>query len=875
MMSLKILYSRIGCLTKTGMLLTFALLVIWQWNLSAQNITGLEYYFNSDPGFGNGQQVLTGSPVQVLSQFNFNIDVSALNEGFHHLFIRVKDDQQRWSHTHNRMLLKDVFTAPPGVEVAYAEYYFDTDPGFGNGTQLPFSPAGELASGNFSIDISALPLGFHTLYIRGKDDQGKWSHTHHRLFFKNVYAPPPTVVVTQMEYYFNNDPGFGLGVPVAFNPIGNIVNGNFAVDITNLPLGFHLLYVRVKDNSGKWSHTHQRMLFRQSMRDLPPNLVQAEYYFNNDPGFGSGNSIYLPSPETQIDDFTFMADIENLPVGIQKLYVRVKDEDGKWSHTHFKEYCRPPVPGFQTDVVYAGNPTQFTNTSSLTDANTQFKWDVDNDGIVDYTGSTDFQYTYPGAGIYEAKLILVSPEGCSDTLIQFVTVVDCLPPSGLTVTNIDQNTARLQWSPANIETAWNIEYGSANFTLGNGTYVSNNVNTWFDLSGLQPASDYEFYVQSVCGVDEFSAWAGPYLFTTMEAGSCLDAFIRNFPASSPNTCVGSVYSIDFAGVTIDNALSTHWIISPVTAGSIVGNSFVLNQEFEGGEVSIKLVAIAQQPCDNDTALVILQVFELPLVTCPEDMFVLLSAPAVELNFSNPHGGIYAGNGVSLVSGKYSFNAGIAGEGEHVISYTYSDSQTGCTDQCSFTVTVSRRPQALSIKDITIVNQQDTCFTANQYIYVGGTGNPMVVQDGGMAEFEAGIAIYILDETHIQAGGYALFRIENEGNFCDLANSILASTEADLSDNFYETPARDRMEAPSAMLIYPNPVKNRFWLKTNAHAENEVLILEVINLTGYRILRKDIINAGRIESDLSGQPAGIYTVRLIGGNSVQSAILIKQ
>ncbi|MDZ7581890.1 MAG: hypothetical protein U5R30_15225 [Deltaproteobacteria bacterium] len=67
-----------------------------------------------------------------------------------------------------------------GADIVDAEYFIDTDPGEGNGEQIPpadgaFNSSEE--SVDFSgIDLAGLKIGNHTLYLRFKsaDESGVW-----------------------------------------------------------------------------------------------------------------------------------------------------------------------------------------------------------------------------------------------------------------------------------------------------------------------------------------------------------------------------------------------------------------------------------------------------------------------------------------------------------------------------------------------------------------------------------------------------------------------------------------------------------------------------------------------------------------------------
>src|SRR5262245_51798019 len=63
-----------------------------------------------------------------------------------------------------------------------AEYFFDSDPGFGNGIAISIPTASVISNANSSADISSLSPGIHQLFIRVKDASGNWSITN-RTFF--------------------------------------------------------------------------------------------------------------------------------------------------------------------------------------------------------------------------------------------------------------------------------------------------------------------------------------------------------------------------------------------------------------------------------------------------------------------------------------------------------------------------------------------------------------------------------------------------------------------------------------------------------------------------------------------------------------------
>lgn len=110
-------------------------------------------------------------------------------------------------------------------------------------------------------------------------------------------------------------------------------------------------------------------------------------------------------------------------------------------------------------------------------------------------------------------------------------------------------------------------------------------------------------------------------------------------------------------------------------------------------------------CTNSCTFTI-TVNALPTVTCPANFSVCVNAGPVTLAGGLPAGGSYSGPGVSAGI----FNPAVAGVGTHTITYTYTSPSTGCTNSCTFTITVKPIPLLTSS-----LSAQSVCSGA-QFFY---------------------------------------------------------------------------------------------------------------------------------------------------------------
>jgi hypothetical protein len=216
--------------------------------------------------------------------------------------------------------------------IVQGEYFIDTDLGFGNNTLVNFTP---VADGTFplSIDLTGLQPGYHKLYIRTKGSDGNWSLTARR----NIDVPLiySKTTITGGEYFIDTDPGFGNGATVTVSASDSIILQNFNAATAALSEGYHKLYGRFIDNTGKWSLTFRRNI--EVFKNVDNKVHKVEYFFKTDLGVGECASVTFATPAAD-GSFTFNIPRNSIPAGADTLFVRVQDDlDSRWSLTQWED----------------------------------------------------------------------------------------------------------------------------------------------------------------------------------------------------------------------------------------------------------------------------------------------------------------------------------------------------------------------------------------------------------------------------------------------------------------------------------------------------------------------------------------------------------
>lgn len=154
-------------------------LILFFWNVVvtciAQTIDKAEYFIDADPGVGAGVDIPVPVGV-VLEDISLDISMEAVSDGFHYLFVRVRNADGRWSPAEGKAFFKETISILPALpDIVKVEYFIDEDPGLGNGIDVAVPPSTDISDHSFNIDLSGREEGEHRIFIRAKDANDHWS----------------------------------------------------------------------------------------------------------------------------------------------------------------------------------------------------------------------------------------------------------------------------------------------------------------------------------------------------------------------------------------------------------------------------------------------------------------------------------------------------------------------------------------------------------------------------------------------------------------------------------------------------------------------------------------------------------------------------
>ncbi|MDD5508892.1 MAG: dockerin type I domain-containing protein, partial [Bacteroidales bacterium] len=205
-------------------------------------------------------------------------------------------------------------------------------------------------------------------------------------------------------------------------------------------------------------------------------------------------------------------------------------------------------------------------------------------------------------------------------------------------------------------------------------YVWTPAATFVDPSLLNPTTVNLTSAQTcVLTVTDANGCTQSDVMTINVTGSPLDAD----PAASPDlVCAGGSTQLTANASGGSGTYTYSWTSDPPGFTTALANPQVTP------DVTTTYTVVVDDGYNIVTGSITVTVILLE-VTCPDDMEALLTDPPFALTGGLPAGGVYSGNGVT----EGWFDPSTAGNGEHIITYAYED-ENGCTDLCTFLITVS-------------------------------------------------------------------------------------------------------------------------------------------------------------------------------------------
>ncbi|MDP1622194.1 MAG: ice-binding family protein [Bacteroidales bacterium] len=229
------------------------------------------------------------------------------------------------------------------------------------------------------------------------------------------------------------------------------------------------------------------------------------------------------------------------------------------------------------------------------------------------------------------------------------------------------------------------------------------------------------------------------------------------------------------------------------------------------------------------------------------------------------------NSYSIFKGTIICNNGALGSlGTGVILDGRALTTTGALSTAAATVTMPTVcctagviPNTLLVTGI-VSGAETVCKNAIQTITVAGGRTTFQVQSGGSVTMIAGQNIRLLYGTKVSAGGYLHAYITTSGEYCC---STGASKSVEMSEVIPE------MTAGTFFKVYPNATSDKFCLELDPTCKDTKVMVQIFGMVGNLILNKDLINDDRHEFSLGGKTPGIYFIRVMAGNRLETKKIV--
>jgi len=112
-------------------------------------------------------------------------------------------------------------------------------------------------------------------------------------------------------------------------------------------------------------------------------------------------------------------------------------------------------------------------------------------------------------------------------------------------------------------------------------------------------------------------------------------------------------------------------------------------------------------------------------------------------------------------------------------------------------------------------------------------------------------------------------ITTTGTYCGDAAKTMVTKTVEVAD------AVPAMEPGSFFKVYPNPTNDKFYLEMDPTYLDSQVQVQIFGMVGGLIRKEELTGNNRYEFSLGGKPAGIYFIRVLVGDRLETKKIIKQ
>jgi hypothetical protein len=713
------------------------------------------------------------------------------------------------------------------------------------------------------FSLAQASYGMHIFNIRFRDSTNMWSSIIREFFIK---SPPSGSINRQIigyEYWFDDNYAAKIYTPVLS---GSIFQLSDSLLMNSVTFGFHTISFRFKDDLGKWSSIVSQFFTKfNAPRIIPNSITHFKFWYDNDL-----TTLETIHPEQPLKYYNWSDTVETpfLSIGNHTINYQFTDSNKCLSSIRtdtFAVISCLPHGGRQIigpANICVGNTGVVYSIRKIKNANS-YTWSLPTGASITTGNNTnaitvDFSQTATSGNI---SVFASNPCGSGEVMTLPVIVHQPVNPTVLGGNSACLGTPGWNYSTESGMTdyRWGISFGGT--IIGNST--GNSIDVVWNSSGSQFVH-VKYTNPNGCIINDstqlnITVNLIPVPTLTGNQQICEGATGNNYTTEAGMfnyqwEVVGGI--IIAGGENEDHTATINWYSSESSSVSISYSDEI--GCMSAAPTTINVVSVSLPYTANEITGPA-QVVQGQVGT---SYFIDPISNATGYSWQLPTGtSIVSGNNTNSVTVNFS-NSALPG----IINVKGINN---CGDGGpSPNLFINVIPLIQNIQNQTIVAGQMVCYGAAQTINVAGNGTTYTISPGSSSTFIAGENIVYKPDCRVYFGGYMSGVITTNGQYCFTQQPSMISS---LSDDVDAIPKQE----DSSLKVYPNPTQRIFTIEINNSDPIDIIDVELFNLHGKKIMKESYYQENRHDFSLINAPNGIYIIKVVYGDRIETRKIIKQ